>query len=71
MRPVQPENSTDALALLGERRSNLARARVRTVMQLHDTRPGQGCTFCLPLPNEFAAVFMEREHLSRLKEFHR
>ncbi|WP_258382832.1 IS110 family transposase [Streptomyces sp. NTH33] len=34
-RPVQPENSTDALALLDERRSNLAQARVRAVNQLH------------------------------------
>ncbi|MFF3405140.1 IS110 family transposase [Streptomyces sp. NPDC002742] len=34
-RPVQPENSTDALALLDERRGNLAQARVRAVNQLH------------------------------------
>ncbi|MFF0794837.1 transposase [Streptomyces spiralis] len=34
-RPVQPESSTDALALLDERRSNLAQARVRAVNQLH------------------------------------
>ncbi|MFE3526607.1 hypothetical protein ACFXOD_34400 [Streptomyces sp. NPDC059161] len=34
-RPVQPECSTDALALLDERRSNLAQARVRAVNQLH------------------------------------
>jgi hypothetical protein len=32
---VQPEGSTDALALLDERRSNLAQARVRAVNQLH------------------------------------
>ncbi|MFF1571081.1 IS110 family transposase [Streptomyces sp. NPDC058293] len=34
-RPVQPESSSDALALLDERRSNLAQARVRAVNQLH------------------------------------
>ncbi|MFI1184661.1 IS110 family transposase, partial [Streptomyces sp. NPDC020799] len=34
-RPVLPESSTDALALLDERRSNLAQARVRAVNQLH------------------------------------
>lgn len=34
-RSVQPEDHTDALALLDERRSNLAGARVRTVNQLH------------------------------------
>ncbi|MEV4418303.1 IS110 family transposase, partial [Catellatospora sp. NPDC049609] len=34
-RPVQPENSHDALALLDERRTNLAQSRVRAVNQLH------------------------------------
>ncbi|MFD5513851.1 transposase [Streptomyces sp. NPDC127051] len=34
-RPVQPESSTDALALLDERHSNLAQAGVRAVNQLH------------------------------------
>ncbi|GAA0969588.1 IS110 family transposase [Actinocorallia libanotica] len=34
-RPVRPEGSTDALALLDERRSNLSQARVRAVNQLH------------------------------------
>ncbi|MCX4781682.1 IS110 family transposase [Streptomyces sp. NBC_01264] len=34
-RPVQPENSTDALGLLDERRNNLAQARVRAVNQPH------------------------------------
>lgn len=34
-RPVQPEDSADALALLDERRSNLAQTRVRAVNQLH------------------------------------
>ena len=34
-RPVQPEDSTDALALLDQRRSNLTHARVRAVNQLH------------------------------------
>ncbi|MFF3062759.1 transposase [Streptomyces sp. NPDC057909] len=33
-RPVQPEDSMDALALLDERRSNLAQARGRAVNQL-------------------------------------
>jgi transposase len=34
-RPVHPEDTTDALALLDERRTNLAQARVRAVNQLH------------------------------------
>lgn len=34
-RPVQPEDSADALALLDERRGNLAQARVRAASQLH------------------------------------
>ncbi|MGW0710712.1 MFS transporter [Streptomyces sp. NPDC002643] len=36
-----------------------------------DTRPGEGCTFRLLLPNEFVAVPLEREPPSRPKEFHR
>ncbi len=34
-RPAQPEDSSDALALLDERRSNLTQARVHAVNQLH------------------------------------
>jgi transposase len=34
-RPLAPEGPTDALALLDERRTNLAQARVRAVNQLH------------------------------------
>jgi len=34
-RPVHSEDTTDALALLDERRTNLAQARVRAVNQLH------------------------------------
>lgn len=34
-RAVQPEDSTDALALLDERRTNLAQTRVRAANQLH------------------------------------
>lgn len=34
-RPVHPEDTADALALLDERRTNLSQARVRAVNQLH------------------------------------
>lgn len=34
-RPVHPEDSTDALALLDERRTNVAQARVRAANQVH------------------------------------